>query len=206
MQLVATRNCCTRQRVARDGVALPPWLRFGTRPRDPCGLQRVFALAACFLHGFCALSPRARDGLGSVACDTWPDAAMHCGKLCGSDPTESAICFWLLCGESTLKTNVKSEGAVQQRCVFIHVCSRPRDQWSRCAHQGRSMGLRRRRRRERNGELPPIAAAVTTSSIRRRFVEKSYVRQVISEGALRAPGAQYIWFGSFLPPLARHSS
>ena len=43
-------------------------------------------------------------------------------------------------------------------------------------------------------------------TIRRRFVKNSYVRQVISEGAPRAPGAQYIWFGSFLPPLARHSS
>ena len=52
-----------------------------------------------------------------------------------------------------------------------------------------------------DGASPPIPRAAL-----RKFVKNSYVRQVISEGAPRAPGAQYIWFGSFLPPLARHSS
>ena len=93
MQQVAARNCLRgAASVARAGVSVLEELFWNAAARS-VRFAASFALAACFLHGFCALSPRARDGLGSVACDTWPDAAMHCGKLCGSDPTRVLSTF-----------------------------------------------------------------------------------------------------------------
>ena len=117
---------------------------------------------------------------------------------------ESAVYFWLLCGESTLKTNVKSGGAVQQAVCFrtgllatagpvVAVCTPGAEHG---AAQAPSTRTERRTSYPHRRCSDGVAAQVVNS----------YVRQVISEGAPRAPGAQYIWFGSFLPPLARHSS
>ena len=123
MQQVAARNCLHGAASgARAGVSVLEEL-FWNAPARSVRFAASFALAACFLHGFCALSPRARDGLGSVACDTWPDAAMHCGKLCGSDPTRVLSTFGCFAARARLKLTSKVRVPLRQRCVFVQVCS-----------------------------------------------------------------------------------
>ena len=123
MQQVAARNCLRgAASVARAGVSVLEELFWNAAARS-VRFAASFALAACFLHGFCALSPRARDGLGSVACDTWPDAAMHCGKLCGSDPTRVLSTFGCFAARARLKLTSKVRVPLRQRCVFVQVCS-----------------------------------------------------------------------------------
>ena len=134
-----------------------------------------FAASFAWQRAFCMDFARVRD---ARATDWDASRVIHgrtllCTAVNYEDPIyESAIELWLLFAAARarapgLKNNVKSGGAVQQLCLLVHVCSRPRDQWSRCAHQGRSMGLRRRRRRERNGEHPTPTAAASTASRRK---------------------------------------
>ena len=124
-----------------------------------------FSFGSVLLHGFARVcDARATDWDASRVIH---GRTLLCTAVNYADPIYDSAILWLLwaAARARVKTNVKSGGAVQQRCVVVQVCSRPRDQWSRCAHQGRSMGLPRRRRRERNGEHPtPTAAASTTAS------------------------------------------
>ena len=128
-----------------------------------CDLQRVVLWQRAFCMDFARFRrARATDWVASRVIH---GRTLLCTAVNYADPIlrECAVYFWLLCGESTLKTNVKSEGAVTAAVCFRTGLLRPRVRWSRCAHQGRSVGPRRRRR-ERNGEHPtPIAAAATAS-------------------------------------------
>ena len=48
-------------------------------PRRTPLAHSPFAQRGRLLGRVARVPPRERDGLGCVACDTWPDAAMHCG-------------------------------------------------------------------------------------------------------------------------------
>ena len=133
MQQVAARNCLRgAASVARAGVSVLEELFWNAAARS-VRFAASFALAACFLHGFCALSPRARDGLGSVACDTWPDAAMHCGKLCGSDPTRVLSTFGCFAARARLKLTSKVRVPYSSG-VFSYTSARDRGTSGRGVH------------------------------------------------------------------------
>ena len=163
-------------------------------------------------RAFCMDFARVRD---ARATDWDASRVIHgrtllCTAVNYEDPIyESAIELWLLFAAARarapgLKTNVKSGGAVQQAVCFrtgllatagpvVAVCTPGAEHG---AAQAPSTRTERRTSYPHRRCSDGVAAQVVNS----------YVRQVISEGAPRAPGAQYIWFGSFLPPLARHSS
>ena len=167
MQQVAARNCCTEQRVARAPASRCRRSWFGTRPRDPMRLQRVLLWQRAFCMDFARFRrARATDWVASCVIH---GRTLLCTAVNYADPILRE-CYLLLAAlrrESTLKTNVKSEGAVTAAVCFRTGLLRPRVRWSRCAHQGRSVGLPRRRRRERNGEQPTHIAAAATASRRK---------------------------------------
>ena len=86
MQQVAARNCLHGAASgARAGVSVLEEL-FWNAPARSVRLAASLAAAACICMQIARVPPRKRDGLGCVAGDTWPDAAMHCGYLSRSDP------------------------------------------------------------------------------------------------------------------------
>ena len=94
MQQVAARNCLHGAASgARAGVSVLEELFWNAAARS-VRFAASFAAAACICMQIARVPPRERDGLECVACDTWSDAAMHCGYCFRSDPLRRIITFW----------------------------------------------------------------------------------------------------------------
>ena len=215
MQQVAGRNCLHGAASgARAGVSVLEELFWNAAARSVRGAAS-FALPPCICMQIARVLHRARDGLWYVVSGTRRDAALRTGLILSNPILGSETLYSARAAAEPRALLTKGSGCSRalQGCFASFLRGRLAPAvvlTSVSCFAPSSRGVFAAV--DATGELPHIAAAAGArlphprATVLRRFVKNSYVRQVISEGAPRAPGAQYIWFGSFLPPLARHSS